>query len=100
MYNHMKTAKPTKALLQARIKDLDAQLASSAHFLDIELEKACVSSLAGSGVVLELRLLGGKTLGVPCFIRDGLSKETIASLRRDLATTYELATVFKPSGVK
>lgn len=94
--NTNKKQKLSREQLQCKIRDLESQLASSAHFLAAAMDKTSSESMMGSGVVIEIRYLGGKTLGVPCFIRDGLSKETVESIKRDLSRTYDLAVQFKP----
>lgn len=91
-----KPKKPTRAALQRKIMELEAQMASVYHFADAELHKA--QSLMGSGVLIQMHALGGRELIKPVVIRDGLSPETIAALRNDLIRSYELATLFKPKG--
>lgn len=55
--------------------------------------------LKGSGVVLTLSGLGGAEICKAVLIRDGLSAETIAALKRDIARSFIEATAFKPKGV-
>lgn len=93
----MKPEKPTRAELQRKIMELEAQLASTYHFADANLHKA--QDLMGSGVLIQMHGLGGRELITPVVIRDGLSPETIAAIRKDIARSYELATLFKPRGV-
>lgn len=89
--------RPTRADLERQVRELKGQLASSYHFADANLHKAG-EALMASGCVVQLHALGGRELIEPVVIRDGLSPETIAALRRDLARSYELATMFKPKG--
>lgn len=95
----MKTKKPkvTKAQLQRKVLELEANLACTYYFADAYLSKE--RSYVGSGVLLQLSAIGGKELIPPVMILDGLSPETIAAIRKDLARSYELATIFKPKGV-
>lgn len=85
---------PTKADLARKVKELEAQLASTYHFASVDLHKA--GDLGGSAVILELTWLGGKAAICPVAIRGGLSPETIAALRNDLARSYDEAIEFKP----
>lgn len=91
----MSRPKPkTRAELQRKVLELEAQLASTYHFASATLDKA--GDLKGSGVLLQMHALGGKELITPVVIRDGLSTDTIAALRRDIARSYDAATAMKP----
>ncbi len=94
-----KTDKPktTKAMLQRQVLELTAQLAHTYHFADATIDKAGHKYSMASGVLLQLTAIGGKELILPVMIKDGLSPETIAAIRKDLARSYELATMFKPN---
>lgn len=92
--------KLTKAQLRLRLKHMEAQLAHAYHFADAYLKKTGTDRMMASGVVLELTANNGEALIPPVMIKDGLSNETIAAIRADLARSYELAVQFKPSGVK
>ena len=70
------------------------------HFASSSINNASVDHLMGSGVILTLTVLGGREIFSPVMIHDGLSKETINSLKDDLLRSYNLATAFKPSGPK
>lgn len=96
--NAKKKAK-TRADLLRENAELSAQLAHVYHFADAELHKAG-DCLMGSGALLTLHALGGRQLICPVVIRDGLSAETIAALRRDLARSYQGAVMFKPKGAQ
>lgn len=96
----MKTVK-----INAKIADLERKLmealASQAHvyhFADAGIDKASTKHLMGSGVVMTLTILGGRTIMDPVLFRDGLSDATIAAIKDDLKASYELATMFKPKG--
>ena len=69
------------------------------HAADMELPKADTEHLMGSGVIVHLKVLGGRDVTFPFMISDGLSKETIEALRADIRRTYNLKTDFKPKGV-
>lgn len=86
-----------------RIADLEfqvkANLAGQAHvyhFADHALTKLTTQKFTGSGVILTMESLNGKTLVEPTLIRDGLSDELIKALRQDFFRSYELANFYKP----
>lgn len=93
-----KTKGPSKEDLKRDVLELNAQLSSSYHFADAELDKFC--DLMGSGVLLQLSTLGNRKVLHPVVILDGLSKETIEAIRKDILRSYELATAFKPKGAR
>lgn len=94
--NPQKKKGPTKAELARKVKELEAQLASSYHFASATLDKAESPALMASAVIVELTALGGRELIHPVAIRGGLSPETIAALRKDIARSYDEAVEFKP----
>ena len=94
----VKVKGPSKSDLQRKVMELTGQLASTYHFADATLDEAG-PDLLGSGVLLQLHALGGTKLIEPVVIRDGLSPETIAALRKDIERSYKLATMLKPKGV-
>lgn len=98
MSDKVRPPKPSKSDLKRKVKELTGQLASTYHFADAALDKAG-PDLFGSGVLLQLHALGGTKLIEPVVIRDGLSAETIAALRKDIERSYKLATMLKPKGV-
>lgn len=51
-----------------------------------------------SGVMIELTALGGTPLAAPFVIKDGLSKETIEALQRDIHRSWEISHQHKPKG--
>ena len=65
---------------------------SSAHS---NLKNASIDRLMGSGVLVSLQFIGGKNIVEPLLIRDGLSNETIESLKKDIVRSNDLATMFK-----
>lgn len=93
----IKKPKPTKAQLARKVKELEAQLASSYHFAGCTIDKASTDYLMASGVLLELTFLGGRQAITPVVIKDGLSKETIAAIKADMRRSYDLAVQFKPA---
>jgi hypothetical protein len=88
------------ATLERQAKENLSGQVHNYHFADSALNKAGTDSLIGSGVILELTVLGGRKICSPVLIRDGLSAELIAALRADLVRSYELATMYKPKGAK
>ncbi len=92
----MKKKTETRADLSRKVIELTAQLASAYHFASAKLDKAGTDHMMASGVLVQLHALGGRELISPVLIRDGLSPETIAALKADMARSYELAVMFKP----
>jgi hypothetical protein len=84
------------AELQRKLKESEAQQASTYHFAAAELKRLSLDRCMGGAVILELTTLGGKKKVGPVAIRDGLSPETIAAIHADLARSYALAVEFKP----
>ena len=78
--------------------ELSALSVHQLHFADTEIEKFG-SRMMGSSVIVTIEALGGKRKVGPFAIRDGLSDETIAALRRDMVRSYINATEFRPKGV-
>lgn len=87
----------TRADLQRKVRELEGQLASTYHFASATLDKAGAAMMA-SGVLVQLHALGGRELICPVVIRNGLSDDTIAALRRDMVRSYNEAIEFKPKG--
>lgn len=94
-----------KITKKQRIAELERQLAESNaqhvhlhHFAAASLPKAGAKSMAGSGVIVTITALGGKSIVDPILIRNGLSNETIAALQADIVRSYEYATELKPKG--
>lgn len=92
----MKKPKKTRAQLEHKLMELEAQLASTYHFASATIGKTSTDYCMASGVLLRMNFLGGAEAIVPVVITDGLSRETIACLRADMARSYERATEFKP----
>lgn len=80
-----------------QIRALEGQLASTYHFAEATLHKTGTKYCTASGVLLQLSSLGGVPLICPVVIKDGLSDATIEALKSDLARSYDLAVMFKPS---
>ena len=80
----VKTKKPTYAELERRLFDLSAQSLGRAAWALRDLPKASTSKLTASACVVSLTALGGGELVAPFAVRDGLSAETIAALKRDI----------------
>ena len=98
----MKTKKKTKA---QRIVELERKLYEWGsyhiyryHNASKALDKLSTDRLLGAGVVLSLTKTGGEVPFEPVMIFNGLSKETIAALKADLARSFNYATEMKPDG--
>lgn len=97
--------KPEKRTKAQRIAELEQKLEEAKayhiyrhHFASKVLNRFSTDNLMGSGVVLSLTLVGGKELFEPVLICNGLSKETIATLKADLVRSFNYATEMKPDG--
>lgn len=87
--------------LQERLRNLkrDEHHASQIHnyhFAGSNLLKLTRQKCMGSGVVLSVCNLAGKSLVDPVTISDGFSDQTINSLLDDLEYTFNLKTELKP----
>lgn len=92
--------KKTRAELARRVLELESQLIHVYHFADAYLAAIKPGSFLASGVVLQLTALGGREVIPPVMIKDGLSDDTIAAIRRDLVRSYDLMTEQRPVGAK
>lgn len=95
-----KPKKPTRKDLERQVLELKGQLACIYAQASRDIEKAGADHMTASGVLLQLTALGGREIIKPVVIRDGLSDETIEALKKDLARSYELATMQKPTAAK
>lgn len=96
---------PENKTKSQRIAELERKLYESNsyhiyryHLASKSLDKLNTDRLMGSGVILSLTLLGGREAFQPVMISGGLSKETIAALKSDLARSFNYATEMKPEG--
>lgn len=100
MKNAVKSKSKSKDVLLAEarreIKELKSQMIHTYHFASLDLSKANMDAMLGSGVILELTALGGKKLIDPVMIKNGLSKETILAIQRDLRRSFEYSIEFQP----
>lgn len=92
-----KTKETKQAIIakQARqILELESQLAHRYQFANIAIDKTGTDRLMASGVLLQLTGIGGKELINPVMIKDGLSKETIEAIKKDLKRSYDLTVMY------
>jgi len=73
--------------LELETKELRAQLLASSFFAHESIHRVSNDRMKGSGVILELSFLGGKTVFEPVYIENGLSSATIAAIKADLKAT-------------
>lgn len=92
----MKKKPTTKADLERKIKELEAQLIHQYHFATRLIDRASIKKTMGSAVIMELTFLGGAKVFEPVAIKDGLSDDTIAAIKADLKRSYELTAELKP----
>ena len=72
---------------ELRNKELKAQMVTASFFAYQAIAKASNDHCRGSGIILEISYLGGKSVFDPVMISDGLSEDTIAAIKRDLMAT-------------
>ena len=82
---------------EQKVRDLKAQLASTLGEAFDNLPKAGGETLMGSAAVLSINKLGGGQIVRPVAIRDGLTPESVLSLQRDVARSFESATLVNPA---
>lgn len=98
MSNPKKTKNQRIIELERQLKEAQAQQIHTHYFASIDIDKFGIDKMTGSGVILELSALGGRTVLTPVTISDGLSAETIAAIKADLVRSYINKTEFKPKG--
>lgn len=81
--------------LKRKVIELGGSSPTAYHVAHASLMSCAEDKMMGSGVLLSLSFLGGKAPFEPIVIRDGLSKETIEAIKRDIKRSYDLATLFK-----
>ena len=91
---------PTKKELKRQVVTEKAFQVHNYHFASMAAETLNKERFLGSGFVITIHAMNGKELLGPVAIRDGFSPFTIESLQREFRDSYELATLFKPKGLK
>jgi hypothetical protein len=81
--------KPTYKDLERKLQELEAQCPWNARAALRNIGDAG-SKFTASVVILRLTALGGREVIEPVAIRDGLSDETIAQLKKDIERTMSL----------
>lgn len=96
---------PEKKTKSQRIVELERKLYESSsyhsyrhHLASRALDNLSTDRLMGSGVILSLTKVGGEKPFEPVMISGGLSKETIAALKADLARSFNYNIELKPEG--
>lgn len=82
--------------INKRHNEFEASLAHVYHFSGLALINLGRDRRLGSGVIIEIRDVSGKTLVNPTLFKDGLSDSTINSLLDDMEYSFNLATELKP----
>jgi hypothetical protein len=97
--------KKKSAKLSARIAELEqklfecaAQLPHKHYYVSDALEKYV--ELEGSGVIVTFQQLGTELKIDPILIRNGLSRETVRALQKDIRASWEDSVVFEPKVIK
>ena len=68
------------------------------HFASKALDRLNTDKFMGSGLIVTVTYLSGEQAFEPVMICNGLSKETVAALKADLARSFNYATEMKPDG--
>jgi len=87
--------------LQKIVKDMTpeeskASCPSNYHFCGAELFKLHRDKMLGSGVIMTLSSIKGKTLVPPIMLSDGLSTDTVNSLLEDFQYSFDQRIQFTP----
>lgn len=80
-----------------RIYELEAQLAKRLGGAFDVLHNAGIEQNMGSGVILSITGIGGKSIVPPVMIRDGISKQSVTALQDDICRSFEIATMVSPA---
>lgn len=83
------------AALERKLFEAKAQYASTLGAAFDAIPKA--AEFMGSGVVLEISAIGGKSIIPAVMIRDGLSQATVKAIQNDLRRSFELTTLVNPA---
>ena len=81
--------------LRRKVLELEAGVLSALHFANQSIDKASTKYMMASGVLIQMTALGGREIINPIIIRDGLSDETIAALKKDFKRSADLITMFE-----
>lgn len=77
--------------LERKNLELHAQLVSVYKCAAIDIKKASRERMMGSGILIQIHYLGGKSVCPPFVLRDGLSDDLLDALEADLVKSYNLA---------
>ena len=78
-----KTIKKTRAQLEYENLELRATSTWNRHEAYMGLDRLSEDYLMGSGVIIHMQKIGGNRAICPVLINNGLSKETIQSIKND-----------------
>ena len=87
------------AELENKLRSAEAYQVHKLHFASYELDNISTDRMYGSGVIISITYLGGKSIVDPTAISDGLSPETIAALQADMRRSFEKRMELKPKGM-
>ncbi len=87
-------------MLKRKLFEMKAGAVSNAHFVLPKLKKLGKETMMGSSVIIQFSTLGNKIDIMPISIADGLSKETIDALEKDIRRNFEHITCYHPDGLK
>lgn len=87
----MAIIRKTREQLEYELIELRGQMPGRYISAAMDIKKASVHQLKGSGVLVTLTFLGGRSVTAPFVIHDGLSDETIKALGSDIERSRKLA---------
>lgn len=89
-----KTKQLTREDLARKLREFRA-LSNAAHGAAYRaIDKAGTPNLAASALIVHMVALGGREVVEPVAIADGLSADTIAAIKRDIARSYHLSLTY------
>jgi hypothetical protein len=90
---------PTKAQLQRKIAELEAQMAFTYPIASSDIRTCHTQRFMGGGILVHISALGSANPIVqPFVVRDGFSEDTIKALQDDINRSYNLAITIEPGG--
>lgn len=91
----IKKSKITKTTLKRKLLEAESSTILSHKFAHTDINKCSIPKCTGSGVLIQISAIGGKQLINPILIKDGLSEETINSIKKDIKRSSDILTSFK-----
>lgn len=84
----------TREDLARKLREVAAQSTTAHGAAYRAIDKASTQHMGASAVIVHIVALGGRELVEPVAISDGLSADTIAAIKRDIARSYHLSLAY------